>query len=133
MDGHDYRVRVGATATFGRVLLSARDQHLVIDGPVRNGCPGEAVTPAELFLGGVASCAVELIQVIARERGLVLTTVDAEIGGTVDRSASALFPAQGAARVPGDVTLFSAVALRIVLGGVGDEEAAALVAAFKAR
>jgi len=131
MDGHDYRVRVGATATFGRVLLSARDQHLVIDGPVRNGCPGEAVTPAELFLGGVASCAG--IQVIARERGLVLTTVDAEIGGTVDRSASALFPAQGAARAPADVTLFSAVALRIVLGGVGDEEAAALVAAFKAR
>ena len=123
MEGHDYHVRVGATATFGRVILSARDQHLVVDGPLKNGCPGEAVTPAELFLGGVASCAVELVQVIARERGLVLTTVDAEIGGTVDRSATAR----------ADVTLFSSVALRIALGGVGDEDAAALVAAFRAR
>jgi len=123
MGGHDYRVQVASTATFGRVLLHARDQHLVVDGPVKNGCPGQALTPAELFLGGVASCAVELIQVIARERGLALATVEAEIGGTVDRSADAR----------ADVTVFGAVALRITLGGVGDEAAAALVAAFKAR
>ncbi len=54
-DGFEYVVRSASTATFGRVLLSARDQHIVVDGPAQNGCPGEALTPAELFLGGVAA------------------------------------------------------------------------------
>jgi uncharacterized OsmC-like protein len=123
VDAPDYRVRAASTATFGRVVVSARHHHLVVDGPVKNGCPGEAVTPAELFLGGVASCAVELVHVIARERGVRLAAVEAGIEGTVDRS--------GQGRP--DVTVFSSVALRITLAGVGDEDAAALVEAFKAR
>ncbi len=58
-----YQTNARSTETFGRVLVSARDQHLIVDGPVSNGCPGEAITPAELFLSGVAACGVELIQV----------------------------------------------------------------------
>src|SRR5438270_9211240 len=61
-----YQTRAASTDTFGRVLVSARDQHLIVDGPVQNGCPGEAITPAELFLSGVAACGVELIQVLAK-------------------------------------------------------------------
>src|SRR3954469_9043534 len=100
-----YVVQAGSTGTFGRVLLSARTQHLVVDGPSQNGCPGEAVTPAELFLGGVASCAAELVQVVARGNGSSLTRVTAEIAGTVDR-----------AHVHrDDVTVFSAVALHFEL------------------
>ena len=59
-----YKTGARSTETFGRVLVSARDQHLIVDGPVQNGCPGEAITPAELFLSGVAACGVELIQVL---------------------------------------------------------------------
>ena len=55
-----YSVKARSTDTFGRVLCNARDQHLVVDGPVQNGCPGEALGPAELFLAGVAGCGVEL-------------------------------------------------------------------------
>src|SRR5688500_16353570 len=80
-----YEVRAQTTATFGRVLTSARTHHLVVDGPVQNGCPGEAITPAELFLGGVAACGAELIQVIAREEGVPLDGVDVTITGSVDR------------------------------------------------
>ena len=58
-----YDVRARSTDMFGRVLWSCRDQHFVADGPVQNGCPGEAVTPAELFLAGIAACGVELVQV----------------------------------------------------------------------
>jgi len=119
----DYVVRAASTATFGRVLLNARTQHLVVDGPVQNGCPGEAVTPAELFLGGIASCAVELLQVIARERGVALGGIDAAVAGTIDR----------AHEVRSDVTVFSSVALRFALRGVGDEDAAAMVESFKGR
>jgi uncharacterized OsmC-like protein len=123
MAGPDYVVRAASTDVFGRVLLDARDQHLVVDGPVANGCPGEAVTPAELFLGGVASCAVELVQVLARQQGVALTGVSAEMGGTIDRQHE----------VRDDVTIFRSVSLQFVLRGVGDEDAAALVEAFKGR
>lgn len=120
---HDYVVRSRSSPTFGRVLLNARTTHLVVDGPVTNGCPGEAITPAELFLGGVAACAVELVEVLARERGVNLTGAEAEVGGTIDRAHA----------VRSDVTVFSSVALHVTLGGVGDEDAAALVEAFKGR
>jgi uncharacterized OsmC-like protein len=120
---HDYLVRASPTTTFGRVLLSARTQHVVVDGPRQNGCPGEAITPAELFLGGVASCAVELVHVLAREKGIALGAVDAEVSGDIDRTH----------HVRSDVTVFNSVTLRFALRGVGDEDAAALVEAFKAR
>lgn len=119
----DYTLHAASTATFGRVLLDARDQHLVLDGPVANGCPGEALGPAEAFLGGVAACAVELIQVIARDTGTPVDSVEAEIGGTIDR----------AHVIRDDVTIFSSVALHLTIRGVGDEDAARLVAAFKGR
>ena len=119
----DWLVGATSSGTFGRVLLNARTHHLVVDGPERNGCPGEAVTPAELFLGGLASCAVELVQVIARERGTGPARIDVETAGTIDR----------AHEVRDDVTVFRAVHMRFVLAGVGDEEAAALVEAFQAR
>jgi uncharacterized OsmC-like protein len=122
-DNYDYLVRSTSTGTFGRVLLSARDQHLVVDGPAQNGCPGEAVTPAELFLGGVASCAAELVQVLARQQGIDLAEVEAEMAGSVDR-AHAIRP---------DVTVFSSARLRFTFHGVGDEDAATLVEAFKGR
>jgi len=118
-----YEVRAQTTQTFGRVLASARDQHLVVDGPTQNGCPGEALTPAELFLGGVASCGAELIQVIARELDVPIGGVDVTVTGTVDRS-----------RQPrADVTLFTKVRVEIVLAGTSGARAAELVEGFKRR
>jgi uncharacterized OsmC-like protein len=123
VDNFDYRVRSTTTGTFGRVLLSARDQHLVVDGPAQNDCPGEAITPAELFLGGVAACAAELVQVLARQEGIELVGVEAEMAGSVDRAHA----------IRSDVTVFSSARLRFTFHGVGDEDAARLVEAFKGR
>jgi len=119
----DYVASATSTATFGRVVLSARSHHVVVDGPVTNGCPGEALTPAELFLGGVASCAAELVQVIARERGMPAPQVTAEVEGTIDR----------AHRVRDDVTVFESVVLRFGFAGVIASDAETLVEAFKGR
>jgi uncharacterized OsmC-like protein len=119
----DYEVHASSTGTFGRVLVSCRDQHLVSDGPVQNGCPGEAPTPAELFLAGIAACGVELLDVLARERQAGLTGVIATVHGAIDPSD----------RVRADVTVFNEVSLQFELSGVGDEEAALLVEAFKGR
>jgi uncharacterized OsmC-like protein len=119
----EYEVRASSTPTFGRVLCSARDHHFVVDGPVQNGCPGEAITPVEVFLSAVAACGVELIHVIARDEGVPLERVGVTITGTVDR----------ARQSRADVTLFTAVRLRIRLTGTDGARAAALVEGFKRR
>jgi OsmC-like protein len=81
-----YEARAASTDIFGRVLCSVRDHHFVIDGPVHNECPGEEVTPGELFLAAVASCGVELIQVVAKTEGIALQGIHATIEGRMDRS-----------------------------------------------
>src|SRR5262245_63029902 len=81
-----YKVAARSTDTFGRVLCNTRNHHFVVDGPVQNGCPGEAVTPAEAFLAGVAACGVELVGVIAKEKGIPNPGVLVQITGEMDRS-----------------------------------------------
>ena len=119
----EYQVRARSTDVFGRVMCSARDHHFIVDGPVQNGCPGEEVTPPELFLSAVASCGVELVHVIARDQGVPLERVDVTIDGTVDRGNQPRT----------DVTVFNSVRLRFTLGGTDASQAAALVEGFKRR
>jgi uncharacterized OsmC-like protein len=118
-----YDVHAESTETFGRVLCGCRNHHFVVDGPVQNGCPGEAVTPAELFLAGVAACGVELLEVIAREKELPLQSVRVAISGAMDRSRP----------VRPDVNLFNSVQIDFDLGGVTPDQATDLVTAFKRR
>jgi uncharacterized OsmC-like protein len=118
-----YQTNARSTDTFGRVLVSARDQHLIADGPVSNGCPGEAFGPAELFLSGVAACGVELIQVLARQQEVPLRSVRAAIEATQDPSAP----------VRSDVNVFNTVRIQLELSGVSPEQGADLVARFKRR
>ena len=118
-----YQTRAQSTETFGRVLVSARDQHLIADGPVQNGCPGEAIGPGELFLSGVAACGVELIQVLARQDGVPLHSISASIEARQDRSAP----------VRPDVSLFNSVHVHFELGGVSEAQGQDLVNRFKAR
>jgi uncharacterized OsmC-like protein len=121
----DYTVHAATTAVFGRVLVNARHHHVVVDGPVANGCPGEAITPVEAFLGAVVACAVERVQVAARDTDTPLDEVSATIEGTIDR----------AQELRDDITIFSSVALRITMRGDGltDARAGELVAMFQAR
>src|SRR5882762_7281571 len=118
-----YKTGARSTETFGRVLVSARDQHLIVDGPVQNGCPGEAITPAEMFLSGVAACGVELIQVIAKQQDVPLRSISAAIEATQNQ----------AAPVRPDVNLFNSVRVSLELGGVSQEQAEDLVDRFKRR
>jgi len=118
-----YQVHARTTDTFGRVLCDARDQHFVVDGPVQNGCPGEAVTPAELFLSGVAACGAELVAVIARAQQVPLRAAHVDITGVQD-------PAHP---VRQDVNLFNVVRIAFTLSGVSEAQAEDLVATFKRR
>jgi uncharacterized OsmC-like protein len=116
-DLREYRANARSTDVFGRVLCNAREQHFVIDGPIWNGCPGEALTPGEAFLAGVAACGVELSQVIAAEDGLTLGAVDVRIEGVVDREHP----------VREDMTVFNRVRVRFTIEGVSDAQAKSVV------
>jgi uncharacterized OsmC-like protein len=118
-----YAVQARSTETFGRVLCNARNQHFVVDGPVQNGCPGEAVNPGELFLASVAACGVELVQVIAKEQQCAPRSIAVDIEGSMDR----------ANPVRQDFTVFNAVQLRFRLAGVTQSEAEDLIERFKGR
>ena len=119
----EYNIAAQSTDTFGRVLCSARDHHFLVDGPVQNGCPGEEITPVELFLTAVAACGVELIHVIAKTENTPLDKVAVKIYGANDRTKQART----------DVTLLNTVRVDFTLTGCDDASAAALVESFKRR
>lgn len=119
----EYDVAARTTDVFGRVLCNARTHHFVVDGPVQNGCPGEELTPPELFLAAVASCGVELVQVIARDTNVAIGPVSVTVHGVVDRARQAR----------ADVTLFNSVQMDFTVRGTDGSAAAALVEGFKRR
>jgi uncharacterized OsmC-like protein len=119
----EYEIHARSTDIFGRVMCSARDHHFIVDGPVQNGCPGEEITPAEVFLSAVAACGVELMHVIAKDEGIPLARVRITIHGVVDRGNQAR----------PDVTVFNTVRVRVTLGGTDAARAATVVEGFKRR
>lgn len=118
-----YAVNARSTDTHGRVMCNVRNHHFVIDGPVQNGCPGEEVTPAELFLTGIAACGVELLQSFAKADQVPLRGVHVEIDGTLDRGNP----------VRSDLSVLNSVHLRFNLSGVTPGQGAALMDRFKKR
>jgi uncharacterized OsmC-like protein len=118
-----YELQARSTDTFGRVLCSARTHHFVVDGPIQNGCPGEAITPSELFLSGIAACGVELVQVLARTQQVPLQAAMVSVRGVIDPNKP----------VRPEVSLFNAVRLHFHLKGVTQEQGARLIEAFKRR
>jgi uncharacterized OsmC-like protein len=118
-----YAVHARSTDTFGRVLCNVRNHHFVIDGPVQNGAPGEEVTPAELFLTGIAACGVELLQSFAKAEQIPLRGVNVDISGTLDRGSP----------VRQDVSVMNSVHLRFELKGVTEAQSALLIDKFKSR
>ncbi|HET9283738.1 MAG TPA: OsmC family protein [Candidatus Angelobacter sp.] len=122
-DIRQYEAHAASTNTFGRVQCSVRNHHFVIDGPEQNGCPGEEVTPSELFLSAVASCGVELVQVLAKSSNIPVQSIAVKIRGFMDRSKP----------VRPDVSLFNSVSLQFQFSGVSDAAAKELVEKFKTR
>jgi uncharacterized OsmC-like protein len=119
----EYDVAAKTTDVFGRVLCNARTHHFIVDGPVPNGCPGEELTPPELFLSSVASCGVELVQVIARDTNVHIGAVSVAVRGVVDRSRQAR----------SDLTTFTSMRMDFTIAGTDGASAAALVEGFRKR
>ena len=118
-----YAVRARSTDTHGRVQCSVRNHHFIVDGPVQNGAPGEEVTPAELFLTGVAACGVELVQAFAKAESIPLRAIGVDISGMLDR----------ANPVRKDLSVMNSVHLKFHLTGVTAAQGTALIDRFKIR
>jgi uncharacterized OsmC-like protein len=119
----NYAARARSTDTHGRVLCNVRNHHFIVDGPVQNGAPGEEVTPAELFLTGVAACGVELVQAFAKAESIPLRAIHVDISGTLDR----------ANPVRKDVSVLNSVRVKFHLAGVTAAQGATLIDRFKGR
>ncbi len=90
---------------------------------MQNGCPGEAITPAEVFLSAIAACGVELVQVLAKAESIPLSGIAVDIHGAMDRT-----------RPPRkDVSLFNSVTVRFRMKGVSEQQGRRLVELFKGR
>ncbi|MBI4494773.1 MAG: OsmC family protein [Chloroflexi bacterium] len=102
----------------GRSLSSARGHHFIVDEPAYGGGPGEALTPAEIFLAGVSSCGVLLVQSFAQQSGVPLQRAEAAIEGVRQRN---------------DPANFQSVHVRFELLGPTQAQAEQLVEAYKHR
>jgi uncharacterized OsmC-like protein len=114
-----------SSATPGRAIVQIRDNHLVTDDPSQPSSyyqgPGEAPGSLELFLGGIVSCAVLMLERIARGEGRDLGPVRAEMEATRDPTS------------PGQPPVLDSAKLTFVFQGLTDEEAGNLVETFKGR
>ena len=119
----EYKAEACSSETSGRVLCRAREQHFVIDGPTWNGFPGEALSPGEAFLAGIAACGVELIEMFAADDGLEIGRIEVQIQGVIDRENP----------LREDLTVFNRVDMQIEISGVSDEQARSLVEGFQRR
>jgi uncharacterized OsmC-like protein len=122
-DVRRYAAEARSTDVLGRVRLNARHHHLTVDGPPWNDFPGEEVMPGELFLGGVATCAVEVVQMFARDDDIPLGDVRVQINAELDHD-NQLHP---------EHTLFNRVWMRVEVEGVTQAVAEDLVDRFKGR
>jgi uncharacterized OsmC-like protein len=114
-----------SSATPGRAIVQIRDNHVVTDDPSEPASyyrgPGEAPGSLELFLGGIVSCAVLMLERIARSEGRSLGPVRAEMEATRDPASPTQPPVLDSAR------------LTFVFQGLTTEEAGQLVETFKVR
>jgi organic hydroperoxide reductase OsmC/OhrA len=118
-----YAAEARSTDLLGRMWLGARHHHTLVDGPPWNGFPGEELMPGELFLGGVAACGVELLQMFARDDSLPIGAVHVDIRGEVDPDNQS-HPKH---------TLFNRVQMIVEVEGVSQSDADQLVERFKGR
>jgi uncharacterized OsmC-like protein len=114
-----------SSATPGRAVVQMRHNHVVTDDPSEPSSyyqgPGEAPGSLELFLGGVVSCAVLMLERIARSEGRALGPVRAEMEATRDPTSHSQPPVLDSAR------------LTFVFQDISSEEAGQLVETFKGR
>ena len=112
-----YQVRSYSTGTLGRALVNARTHHWVADNS-----GGEMVGAGELFLSGIAACAVNMVEGIAHNDKIALDWMDVSVSSYRDADAD-----------HGDLSLYDGIRVNFEMRGVDDDQAHQLVETWKRR
>ena len=112
-----YKVRSYSTGTLGRAICNARTHHWVADGT-----NGDEVGAGELFLSGIAACAVNMVERIAHDEEIPLEWMDVGVESYRDPEKEA-----------GDISLYDAIRVNFEMWGVAAEQANELVETWKRR
>jgi uncharacterized OsmC-like protein len=107
-------VRSYSSGKIGRSLNSVGNHHFIVDSPTI----GEEITSGDVFLAGLSSCGVNLVEGAAKELGFPLTRTDVTIEGLRTRE---------------DPSFFAQVNLRFTFDGVSQQQAETLVERYKNR
>jgi uncharacterized OsmC-like protein len=105
-------VRSYSSGTVGRSLNTAGRHHFVVDSPSL----GEALTSSDVFLAGISSCGVNLVEGAARDSNVPLTHIEVTIDGK---------------RKSDTPMNFARVEMRFTLTGPTQEQAEALIQRYK--
>ena len=112
-----YKTRCYSTGIPGRAICNARTHHFVSDDG-----GGDAVYSGELFLSGIASCAVNMVQRIADSEEIKLEWMEVGVESWRDPE-----------KEQGDLTLYDAIRVNFEMWGIADEQAQELVSTWKQR
>lgn len=118
-----WQAETASSGMRGRAVARIRSNNFLVDDyamPPYNG-PGEEPGAAELFLAGITTCAVLMLERLAREEGLPLTHVHASMEGSRDTESREQPPRLDRAR------------LSLTFRGLTREQAGHLVELFKSR
>ncbi len=111
------QVHSDSSGTLGRALVNARTHHWVADGG-----GGEAVGAGELFLSGIAACAVNMVEGIAHTEKIALDWMDVSVASYRNADAD-----------HGDLSLYDGIRVNFEMWGVDDDQAHHLVEIWKRR
>jgi uncharacterized OsmC-like protein len=112
-----YKVRSYSTGTRGRAICNARTHHWVADD-----AGGEEIGAGELFMGGIAACAVNMVERIAHTEKMPLQWMDVDVEAYRDPGKS-----------PGQLTVYDAIRVHFDMWGVSKDHAQKLVDIWKQR
>jgi uncharacterized OsmC-like protein len=112
-----YKVRGYSSGTPGRAICNARNHHFVADD-----AGGEELGAGEFFLSGIAACAVNMVERLARGDKIPLQWMDVGIEAYRDSE-----------KIPGERTVYDDIRINFQMWGVDDDQAHGLVETWKRR
>ena len=112
-----YQVHSYSTGTVGRAICNVRNHAFVADGS-----GGEMGGAGELFLSGIAACAVNMVEGIAKNDNISLDWMDVSVSSYRDADAN-----------HGDLSLYDGIRVNFEMWGVDDDQAHELVETWKRR
>ena len=112
-----YKARSYSTGTLGRAICNARTHHFVSDNT-----GGDEVYSGELFLSGIAACAVNMVERIAHDEEVPLEWMDVGVESWRDPE-----------KEQGELSVYDAIRVNFEMWGVADDQAHELVETWKRR